>query len=72
MKYHNNERREMLEFIPPGSSKVLEVGCGEELFWELVIKQGVPEVWGVDPYEEAAKKAENKLTKVINSYYNEI
>lgn len=71
MKYYNNLRSEMLEFIPQNSTKILEVGCGEGLFGELVMKKRLSEVWGVEPFNEAAKKAEKRLTKVINSYYDE-
>jgi 2-polyprenyl-3-methyl-5-hydroxy-6-metoxy-1,4-benzoquinol methylase len=71
MDYYNNSRSDMLEFIPHGCCKILEIGCGEGLFGELVMKHRSAEVWGVEPVKEAADKAVQRLTKTINATYDE-
>jgi len=71
MGYYNNLRSEMLDFVPLSSKKILDVGCGEGLFGEQLIKERNAEVWGVEPVKEAAEKATKRLTKVINSFFDE-
>jgi len=63
--YYINKRDEMLQFIPKGSLKILEVGCGEGIFASSVKKNMKAEVWGVELSQEAAKKAEQVIDKVI-------
>ena len=60
----------MLDFIPSGTSVLLEVGCGEGAFarslMELRAEQGMSlEVWGVEMDEAAAAKAAGVLDRVL-------
>lgn len=60
----------MLEFIPAGASRLLEVGCGEGAFAghlkTVRAEQDAPvEVWGVEQDESAAGKAAAVLDHVL-------
>lgn len=71
MNYYNNYRPEMLKFIPVGAKKILEVGCGEGLFGEQLIKNRKVEVWGVEPAKGPSIQASKRLFKIINENYDE-
>ncbi|MFY0603274.1 MAG: class I SAM-dependent methyltransferase [Flavobacteriaceae bacterium] len=62
--YYMNVRPEMLAFIPKTANKILEIGCGEGNF-SAQLNTGENETWAVEPYEPSAKKAQEKLHKVI-------
>ena len=64
--YYELSRPEMIEFVPEFAKKVLEVGCSGGGFGALLkkVRPGV-EVWGIEPSEDAARKASEKLDKVI-------
>ncbi|MCF7954335.1 MAG: class I SAM-dependent methyltransferase [Phycisphaerae bacterium] len=63
--YYQNPREDMLEFIPSGIKKTLEVGCGEGNFSALLKDRFGVEAWAVEINEESARQAEKKLHKVI-------
>lgn len=62
--YYKNIRPEMLGFIPEHAKTILEIGCGSGNFSAQLAKEGV-ETWGVEPFEESANEASQKLTKVL-------
>ena len=66
IEYHAHARREMLDFVPPGARRVLDVGCGEGLFGALLKQRGA-EIWGIEPAPEAAALASERLDKVLTS-----
>jgi 2-polyprenyl-3-methyl-5-hydroxy-6-metoxy-1,4-benzoquinol methylase len=61
--YYNNNREEMLQFIPESYATVLEIGCGQGNFKHNL--NNSCEYWGVEQNEIIGKKAEDKLYKVI-------
>jgi len=63
-EYYKKVRSEMLVFIPESAKTILEIGCGSGNFSAQLVKEGV-ETWGVEPFEESAKEAKQKLTKVL-------
>ena len=63
--YFQEERREMLPYIPNNIDKILEVGCGSGHFSELLKKMHSAEVWGIELNEQAASIAAQKLDRVI-------
>jgi 2-polyprenyl-3-methyl-5-hydroxy-6-metoxy-1,4-benzoquinol methylase len=65
-EYHAHARREMLEFVPTGARRVLDVGCGEGLFGVLLKERG-SEIWGIEPVPKAAALASERLDKVLTS-----
>ncbi|HEY5751323.1 MAG TPA: class I SAM-dependent methyltransferase [Chryseolinea sp.] len=69
-QYYKLNRSEMLAFIPPGITSLLDVGCGEGYFAALVKETFHCEAWGVEPVYEASLEAQKKLDKVINGYFD--
>lgn len=70
--YYFNKREEMLQFIPNSCKKILEVGCGDGIFAESVKIKLNAEVWGVELSNDAAKKAEKVIDKVITGDISEL
>lgn len=66
-EYFKEERPEMRQFLPPGFTKVLEIGCGEGTF--LLSLNNNAEKWGVEINSRAAATAEKLLFKTINNTY---
>jgi 2-polyprenyl-3-methyl-5-hydroxy-6-metoxy-1,4-benzoquinol methylase len=63
-EYHAHARPEMLEFVPQGARRILDVGCGEGHFGALLKQRGA-EIWGVEPATQAAARATEKLDRVL-------
>ena len=68
--YYNNNREEMLDFLPDLYTKVLEIGCGTGRFKDNL--NSSCEYWGVEQNEIVGEKAANKLYKVIIGNFMEI
>lgn len=62
---YNDDRKEMLRFIPKDVHKILEIGCGEGLFGNLCKQNFKAEVWGVEINKFAAEKAKDNLDNVF-------
>jgi 2-polyprenyl-3-methyl-5-hydroxy-6-metoxy-1,4-benzoquinol methylase len=62
-RYYANVRRDMVSFLPDRYSRVLEVGCGEGAFCDL-LAPGC-EVWGVEPELKSAAVAAQRMHKVL-------
>ena len=65
--YYENIREDMLKYIPEGTKKTLEFGCGCGGFSALVKQKRNVEAWAVEIDKKSAQQAEKKLDKVINS-----
>ncbi|HDN67792.1 MAG TPA: methyltransferase domain-containing protein [Firmicutes bacterium] len=63
--YYERERQEIVELIPPGVARVLDVGCAAGYLGRRLKKLGVREVVGVEINPEVAKQAEQYLDQVI-------
>ncbi len=63
--YYLHARPEMLEHIPAGVRKVLDVGCGAGSFGQAVKTRFQAEVWGIEVSKEAGRKAEEVLDRVL-------
>jgi 2-polyprenyl-3-methyl-5-hydroxy-6-metoxy-1,4-benzoquinol methylase len=63
--YFQQERQEMLRYIPPQSHTLLEVGCGGGRFGQLLKAKRPVEVWGVELNEHAASIAAQKLDHFV-------
>ena len=55
--FNRSAREEMLKYIPANAEKILEVGCGEGLFLDLLTRAG-KESWGLEINAEAAAEAQ--------------
>lgn len=69
--YFNNQRTEMLRYIPNNAIRILEVGCGEGSFCNL-LKRYDREVWGIEKNPVAALKAQNECNKLLIGDFNDI
>lgn len=63
--YYNNSRKEMLIYLPKESKSVLDVGCGNDTFWNLIIEITNAEVLGIDLMEKKAEIASKTVHKVF-------
>jgi 2-polyprenyl-3-methyl-5-hydroxy-6-metoxy-1,4-benzoquinol methylase len=63
LNYYSGDRIEMLQFLPDKFDVILDVGCGQGKFGELLMKKHA-EVWGIEPFEEAASLASKVLSRV--------
>ncbi|MBV6643043.1 MAG: class I SAM-dependent methyltransferase [Cyclobacteriaceae bacterium] len=71
-EYFTVERREMLGFLPEQIDCLLDVGCGDGLFGEIVKKEfSSAKVWGVEYEEQSANEARNRLDKVLTGTIEE-
>lgn len=68
--YPHNFRSEMHPFIPLTAERVLDVGCNTGAFGQGLKARGQVEVWGIEPNEAAAAKAETVLDHVINDTFS--
>lgn len=68
--YYEQDRREMLEFIPPAAKTILDVGCGSGIFGQIVKQKINCIFWGIEPDPESAEKASVRLDKVINDIFS--
>jgi trans-aconitate methyltransferase len=64
-QYFQQSRHEMLKYIPDTAKFVLDIGCSNGNFGELLKKRSKAEVWGVEPNHSAAESASTKLDKVL-------
>ncbi|MFM6504588.1 MAG: class I SAM-dependent methyltransferase [Dolichospermum sp.] len=67
LSYYSHSREEMLEFIPPKTTRLLDISCGAGLFGSQVKKHlsDKVEVWGIEPIKLAADEATKNLDYVL-------
>jgi len=67
-EYYHNDRAEMLQFLPPNPTRLIDVGCGEGLFGAAV-KTRYPgcETWGVELVADAAQRAALRNDRIIQT-----
>jgi 2-polyprenyl-3-methyl-5-hydroxy-6-metoxy-1,4-benzoquinol methylase len=65
--YYQQDRAEMLAFLPAKLERLIDVGCGEGKFGESV-KDRFPncETWGLEPNPEAAAAASLRNDRILN------
>ena len=63
--YYSKVRYEMIKYLPENALKVLEVGCGNGCFGEILKKNRDLEFWGIEMMPDEAQKAEKVLDKVF-------
>ena len=70
--YYQGNRPEMVALIDKPPGKVLELGCGDGSFRNLLTDVAADfEYWGVEPFLEAAALAEKQLDRVFACTYEE-
>jgi len=66
-KYYSHIRHELIQMVEGNGNKILDVGCGEgQTGWFLKKSGKAREVVGIELNEDAAKRAEGRLDKVIH------
>ena len=68
--YFQGTRPEVADFLPDYHSKILEIGCGEGDFNSNITQNC--EYWGIEPDQDAAEIAAQKLHKVLLGSYQEV
>lgn len=72
--YFSNERSELLEYFPSVKGPILDIGCASGLFGRQ-LKQAYGdniEIWGVEPFKEAADEADRYLDKVYHGTIEDV
>lgn len=64
-RYYSSLENNLLTVIPQGMKRVLDVGCGVGVLGAALKSQGAKEVVGLELNEQAARKAEKHLDRVI-------
>ncbi len=65
LTYYGYSRSELLEFVPPDSKKILDIGCGEGLFIKAIKEITKVETWGLELMPEIAEKAKLNVDKLL-------
>jgi len=63
--YFSKVRFEMLKYVPEGSLKILDVGCGNGSFGMMLKIGSRKEVWGIELVPEVGKEAQKVLDHVF-------
>lgn len=67
---YDQNRTEVLPFLPPEADIVLDVGCSRGGFCNL-IKESRPDitVWGIEPHAGAAKQAQQHADHIVTGFF---
>lgn len=65
LSYYTQARPEMLQYIPKGSGRILDVGCGAGIFAGRLKEKLKAEVWGVEIDSKAAALAQDRIDKIL-------
>ncbi len=64
--YYDNVRYEMIRYLPEKVNKIIDVGCGNGGFAQLLKEKTGAEVWGIEYMDNEAQIAKQKLHKVFS------
>lgn len=65
--YFQNERRDLIPYIPRQGARVLDIGCSEGAFAAMLKREcGYTEAWGMEFDDKAAEVAATRLDRVIH------
>jgi SAM-dependent methyltransferase len=53
--YYSHARDDLIRFIPPGTTKILEVGCGAGMTGKALREKGFEKIVGIEINEEVAR-----------------
>ncbi|MBI4911446.1 MAG: class I SAM-dependent methyltransferase [Acidobacteria bacterium] len=63
--YFDSDRSSLLPHLPATLTRLLDVGCSGGTFGAQVKRSRGIEVWGIEPFPDAAARAAEKLDKVL-------
>jgi len=64
--YYDNIRDEMIQYLPKQPKTIIDIGCGNGAFAEVLKEQTGAEVWGIEYMDREAQVAKDKLHKVYS------
>lgn len=64
--YYDNIRDEMIQYLPKQPKTIIDIGCGNGAFAEVLQEQTGAEVWGIEYMDREAQVAKGKLHKVYS------
>jgi len=64
--YYDNVRVEMIQYMPKQPKTIIDIGCGNGAFAEVLKEQTGAEVWGIEYMDREAQVAKDKLYKVYS------
>ncbi|WP_027392238.1 MULTISPECIES: bifunctional 2-polyprenyl-6-hydroxyphenol methylase/3-demethylubiquinol 3-O-methyltransferase UbiG [Aquimarina] len=64
--YYDNIRDEMIQYLPENPKTIIDVGCGNGAFAEVLKNTTGAEVWGIEYMDKEAQVAKSKLHKVYS------
>jgi 2-polyprenyl-3-methyl-5-hydroxy-6-metoxy-1,4-benzoquinol methylase len=59
----------MMRYVPTSARRILDVGCSNGEFGALLKRERKIEVWGLEPFSEAATVAATRLDRVIEGLF---
>jgi SAM-dependent methyltransferase len=69
--YFEYPRTDMLQFLPRGANRVLDVGCGAGAFGVNLKETFGCEVWGVEPHSGAVALARTRIDHALPGFFTE-
>jgi 2-polyprenyl-3-methyl-5-hydroxy-6-metoxy-1,4-benzoquinol methylase len=70
--YYTSSRPEIAVFVPKNTRTILDVGCGQGYFLQLLKKQINAETWGIELMPDIAEKAKNQADHVLPGNVEEV
>ncbi len=64
--YYDNIRDEMIKYLPKQSKTIIDIGCGNGAYAEVLKQRTKAEVWGIEYMNREAVIASEKLDKVFS------
>ncbi|TYP70456.1 class I SAM-dependent methyltransferase [Aquimarina intermedia] len=64
--YYDNIRYEMIKYLPKEPKRIIDIGCGNGAYAEVLKQQTGAEVWGIEYVDKEATVAATKLDKVFS------
>lgn len=65
LNYYNGARQSVADWIPNNISNILDIGCGQGAFLNLIKVKTGAETWGVEMVREVAEKAKDQVDNIL-------
>jgi 2-polyprenyl-3-methyl-5-hydroxy-6-metoxy-1,4-benzoquinol methylase len=63
--YYSQARPEIVSFVPSGIKTILDIGCGEGIFLQLIKEKTGAETWGIEQEVQISEKAKINADKIL-------
>jgi predicted TPR repeat methyltransferase len=63
--YYSHTRADLIELIPPGTTKILEVGCGAGMTGKALRERGFEKIVGIEINEEMAQEGRAFYDQIV-------